>query len=137
KTDPCCWQIDRLWKPGDSIQLAIGQKDLLVTPLQLTRFYAMIANGGKLVTPHVVAAIQDPGAGGGTLRYLTPPAPKQVFDDSAALAVVRDGLYQVTHAPDGTASAVFGNFPVSIAGKTGTAEKMVDLPNYRGLMSQS
>ena len=62
KTDPCCWQIDRLWKPGDSIQLAIGQKDLLVTPLQMTRFYAMIANGGYLVTPHVVSAVEEPGS---------------------------------------------------------------------------
>ena len=49
KTDPGNWQIDRVWKPGDSIQLAIGQKDLLVTPLQMARFYALIANGGKLV----------------------------------------------------------------------------------------
>ena len=54
-------EIDRLWKPGYSIQLAIGQKDMLVTPLQMTRFYAMIANGGYLVTPHVVAAIEEPG----------------------------------------------------------------------------
>ena len=42
---------DKAWNPGDSIQLAIGQKDVTVTPLQMARFYAMIANGGKLVTP--------------------------------------------------------------------------------------
>ena len=60
KTDPSGWQIDSLWKPGDSIQLAIGQKDLLVTPLQMARFYALIANGGKLVTPHVLMDVENP-----------------------------------------------------------------------------
>ena len=52
--------IDRFWKPGDSIHLAIGQGDLLVTPLQMTRFYALLANGGKLVTPHLLLDVQDP-----------------------------------------------------------------------------
>ena len=116
KTDPCCWQIDRLWKPGDSIQLAIGQKDLLVTPLQMVRFYSLIANGGKLVKPHVVQAVGKPGGG---MVPLNPPAPEPSNVDPAALAVVRDGLYRATHASYGTATAVFGNFPVHVAGKTG------------------
>ena len=60
-----------LWKPGDSIQLAIGQKDLLVTPLQMARFYALIANGGKLVTPHVVSASSSPAPKRRVPRYLT------------------------------------------------------------------
>ena len=51
---------DRAWNPGDSIQLAIGQKDVAVTPLQMARFYAMIANGGKLVTPYVVSGVERP-----------------------------------------------------------------------------
>ena len=54
-------EIDKLWKPGDSIQLAIGQKDLLVTPLQMARFYALLANGGKLVTPYLVSNVEQPG----------------------------------------------------------------------------
>ena len=74
KTDPGHWQIDRLWKPGDSIQLAIGQKDLLVTPLQMVRFYSLIANGGKLVTPHVLYAVDEPGSG----RALPQPARAEV-----------------------------------------------------------
>jgi penicillin-binding protein 2 len=53
-----------------------------------------------------------------------------VFQDSAALAVVRDGLYRATHASYGTATSVFGSFPISIAGKTGTAEKVVQPPGY-------
>ena len=52
---------DKAWNPGDSIQLAIGQKDMTVTPLQMARFYAMIANGGKLVTPYVVSVVEQPG----------------------------------------------------------------------------
>ena len=44
-------EIDRLWTSGDSVQLAIGQGDLLVTPIQMTRFYSLIANGGRLVEP--------------------------------------------------------------------------------------
>ncbi len=128
KSDPCCWQIDRLWKPGDSIQLAIGQKDLLVTPLQMVRFYSLIANGGKLVEPHLVQAVGKPGGGG-----MVPLNPRRREDskvDPNALAVVRDGLYRATHASYGTATAVFGNFPITVAGKTGTAEKVVQPPGY-------
>jgi penicillin-binding protein 2 len=127
KTDPGHWEVDRLWKPGDSIQLAIGQKDLLVTPLQMVRFYSLIANGGKLVTPHVLYAVDEPGNG---RVYLNPASPKPSNVDPAALAVVRDGLYRATHASYGTATAVFGNFPVTIAGKTGTAEKVVQPEGY-------
>ncbi len=133
ETDPCCWEVDRLWKPGDSIQLAIGQKDLLVTPLQLTRFYALVANGGKLVKPHVVAAIEEPSSLAEprrTLRYINPAPPESSGVDGVALAVVRDGLYRATHYEYGTATPVFGSFPVPVAGKTGTAEKVVQLPGY-------
>jgi penicillin-binding protein 2 len=136
KTDPDHWQEDRLWKPGDSIQLAIGQKDLLVTPLQMTRFYSMIAKG-YLVTPHVVADIETGDPSAPKVEQTIDSARKETKLDPAALAVVRDGLYQATHGANGTATSVFGNYPVPIAGKTGTAEKVVSLPDYKGLMDQS
>jgi penicillin-binding protein 2 len=129
KTDPRHWQIDRLWKSGDSIQLAIGQKDLLVTPMQMARFYALIANGGKLVTPHLLLDVEQPSSNGRRGRALpTPPspAPEQTNVDAQALNVVRQGLYEATHYTFGTSSAIFGSFPVSISGKTGTAEKTID-----------
>jgi penicillin-binding protein 2 len=132
KTDPKNWQIDRLWKPGDSIQLAIGQKDIAVTPLQLTRFYALLANGGKLVTPYVVQDVEAPTSGSKAtatvLQSFQPPAPQPVGLNPDYLQVVRDGLFQATHDPLGTSSSTFANFPVPIAGKTGTAEKVVTLP---------
>jgi penicillin-binding protein 2 len=127
KTDPGNWQIDSKWKPGDSIQLAIGQKDLLVTPLQMTRFYALLANNGKLVRPHVAELVEQ---GGGNphsapriIHRFTAPAPQPLGLDPYYLQAVQDGLYQATHASDGTAYGVFGGFPVPIAGKTGTAQK--------------
>jgi penicillin-binding protein 2 len=126
KTDPSNWQIDRLWKPGDSIQLAIGQKDLLVTPLQMARFYALIANGGKLVRPHLVDDVVEGGGGRSQPRVVkrfTAPAPQPVGLDPTYLAAVQDGLYQATHASYGTSASVFGSFPIQIAGKTGTAQK--------------
>jgi penicillin-binding protein 2 len=125
KTDPN-WRIDRYWKPGDSVQLAIGQKDLLVTPLQMARFYALLANGGKLVRPHLVEDAEEGGGGRSPARVVhrfTPPAPQPVGVDPSALAVVQDGLYQATHASYGTSYNVFSNFPIPIAGKTGTAQK--------------
>jgi penicillin-binding protein 2 len=134
-------EIDRIWKPGHSVQLAIGQGDLEVTPLQMARFYALVANGGKLVTPHVAAAVEQPGTEGSPTGPLTlrrfDPSERQLNLDPNALKVVRDGLYQATHDPNGTSSGIFGHFPVGIAGKTGTAEKMVDLGNFADLKDQS
>jgi penicillin-binding protein 2 len=133
KTDPEGWRIDRLWKPGDSIQLAIGQKDIAVTPLQMARFYALVANGGKLVTPHVVSHVEAAGgssAASAVVRSFQPPPPQETGVDPAAIKVIQDSLYEATHASYGTAAPVFGSFPIPVAGKTGTAEKVVQLPGY-------
>ena len=134
KTDPSNWRIDQSWKPGDSIQLAIGQKDLLVTPLQMARFYSLLANDGKLVRPYLV---QDAQEGGGNphspprvVKTFAPTAPQPVGLDPTYLAAVQDGLYQATHSGVGTSSMVFGNFPVPIAGKTGTAQKVPSSSQY-------
>jgi penicillin-binding protein 2 len=127
-------EIDRLWKPGDSVQLAIGQKDLQVTPLQMARFYALVANGGKLVTPHLVSSVEQPGQKGSptgplVLRNFSYPV-QELNVDSGALSVVRDGLWEATHSASGTSSGIFGHYPVGVAGKTGTAERDVDLGDF-------
>ena len=78
---------DKAWNPGDMIQMAIGQKDINVTPLQMARFYAALANGGKLVTPHLVQAAERPAAEGEpAVPVLTFPAapPKEIGVDPAA-----------------------------------------------------
>ncbi|MBA2643799.1 MAG: penicillin-binding protein 2 [Actinobacteria bacterium] len=124
---------DRAWNPGDSIQLAIGQKDLLVTPLQMAAFYGMLANGGSVVTPYLVSDVEQPGGKDSprvVLRRFAPPPPRSAGLDPGALNAVRDGLYLATHSASGTSSGVFGNYAVPISGKTGTAEKVVPLPGY-------
>jgi penicillin-binding protein 2 len=136
RTDPTNWRVDRIWKPGDSIQLAIGQGNLLVTPLQMARFYAAIANGGKLVSPHVLMDVENPN--GTPVPTTAAPSPRPVPGlDPAYLKVVQQGLLMGTHDSAGTSFGVFGDFPYQIAGKTGTAQKAVNLPGYTGYMDQS
>ncbi len=137
KTDPTNWRLDSLWKPGDSVQLAIGQKDLTVSPLQMARFYAMIANGGKLIRPHLLDQVEEPGTsrtGPLVLRRYSAPPPVDAHVDPSMLDAVQAGLYGATHGSTGTASAVFSTFPTVISGKTGTAQKFVQ---GLGLLDQS
>src|SRR5213076_592394 len=94
-------ELDRTWKPGYSIQLAIGQGDVAVTPLQMARFYALIANGGKLVTPHLAEDVEqatDDPRNPRVLRRLAAAPPRQIGLDPAAIDVVRKGLYLATHS---------------------------------------
>jgi penicillin-binding protein 2 len=124
-------EVDRTWKPGYSIQMAIGQGQMLVTPLQMTRLYAMIANGGNLVTPHIAEDVESTatsGEQGRTLRRFGAQPAEPTGVDPTALRVVQQGLEEATHASIGTGSGVFGSFPVDIAGKTGSAEKNVTVP---------
>lgn len=104
------------WYEGQTVNLSIGQGYLAVTPLQLAVAYSAIANGGTVVRPHVAKAILH-GESVRPLRF--PPARRVKLVDQWA---IRDGLYRAAHDPAGTSSAIFGNFPVPVAGKTGTAE---------------
>jgi penicillin-binding protein 2 len=130
------WVVDDIWKPGDSLNLSIGQGNLTVTPLQMARFYAAIANGGKLVTPHILQDVENPN--GTPVPTKAPAAPRPVKGlNPADLKVVQQGLFEGTHDPLGTSYGVFGNFPVPIAGKTGTAQKVVRIPGFHGERDQS
>ena len=113
-------EIDRLWKPSDSMYLAVGQGNLEATPLQLAVSYAAVANGGKMVTPHLGLKIVD--AAGQTVRSLEPPAPRKVDISQETLDAVRQGLFKAAHDPAGTSAPIFWNYKVDVSGKTGTAE---------------
>jgi penicillin-binding protein 2 len=112
---------DRPWSVGDNINLAIGQGDLQVTPLQLAVAYATVANGGYVVKPHLGRRIED--ADGRVLQELETPARKKLPIDPAYRQAIMDGLTGAANAPGGTSTPVFAGFRIPVAGKTGTAEK--------------
>jgi penicillin-binding protein 2 len=102
------------WTEGQTINLAIGQGALQVSPLQLAVAYSAIANGGTVVRPHVASAVVR-GAVTKALKF--PPVRKLKLTDVDA---IREGLYMAAHV--GTSAAIFSTYPVPVAGKTGTAE---------------
>ncbi|HUK78799.1 MAG TPA: penicillin-binding transpeptidase domain-containing protein, partial [Thermoleophilia bacterium] len=120
KTDPKGWRIDSIWKPGDSINLAIGQGNLEATPMQAAVAYAAIANGGYEVTPHLGARILD--THGALVRRVPYAKPRRLGISSETLSVIQNALHEGASTPNGTSYAVFGHYPVQVAGKTGTAQ---------------
>ena len=93
------------WTPVDTITSAIGQGALQVTPIQMARLYAAVANGGWLVTPHLVER---------------PTKRTWIGLKPATLQVLRDGLRQVVTI--GTAKLLNDPNLPPVAGKTGTGE---------------
>jgi penicillin-binding protein 2 len=116
-----CGGIERPWSAGDNVNLAVGQGDLQTTPLQLATAYSTIANGGRVVRPHLGLAVED-GAGRLVQEIRTPPR-RRVRFSAADRAAIMDGLHAAATQSGGTSADVFKNFPYPIYGKTGTAER--------------
>jgi penicillin-binding protein 2 len=113
---------ERPWSAGDNIQLATGQGDLQTNPLQMAIAYAAVANGGTIVTPHVGKELED--AAGRVLKEFSPPPQRHIHIDPGYRDAILEGLHEAAQSPGGTSYGVFGGFPVDVAGKTGTAERL-------------
>lgn len=117
------WKRDNLgdaWRPGDSVNLAIGQGYLLVTPLQVADMLAAVGNGGTRLRPLFVHHVAAPG---GEAEDMAQPQVLGTLPVSAAnLAAIQDALHGVTSEKGGTAQFRFVGLSVPVAGKTGTAE---------------
>jgi penicillin-binding protein 2 len=105
-------------RAGDAINFAIGQGDVLMTPLQMTSVYAAIANGGTLFKPEVARAIVN--SAGIVLRDIKPTKRGFLPASTSTLDFLHKALRQV--ALTGTAAGVFGNYPIEVSGKTGTGQ---------------
>jgi len=115
------------WAPGDAVNLAIGQGELQVTPLQIAALLAAVGNGGTLYQPQVVQMIAaDPNNPDWTFE---PVALAQLPVGAHNLAVIQESLHGVTSASYGTAYQAFQGLEVPVAGKTGTAESGQLLPH--------
>jgi penicillin-binding protein 2 len=117
-------QTDRPWSLGDNVNLAIGQGDLQADPLQMAVAYATVANGGKVVTPHLGLRIED--AAGRAIQELKTPPQRRVSIKPQFRQAILDGLNAAAEQPGGTSYPVFGedhSFPIKVAGKTGTAQR--------------
>jgi len=105
------------WKRGQLANLAIGQGDLLVTPMQMAVLAALIGSGGRRVTPHLALSTETVDGG---WRHIIPDSTVLPID-SRWIALIKAGMADAVNTPAGTAQAakVRG---VSVCGKTGSAQ---------------
>ena len=105
------------WYAGDNYNISIGQGDLLITPIWLNAYVGAIANGGKLMEPHILREVQD--ADGVTVDRSSSTVIGEIPFSSEELDIIRSGMRQAVLS--GTAS-MLKDLPVPVAAKTGTAQ---------------
>ncbi|MBI5031643.1 MAG: penicillin-binding protein 2 [Chloroflexi bacterium] len=108
------------WRPGDPINMVIGQGDMLTSLLQVVDMMAAVANGGTLYRPHIVARVSS--LADGTEKTFPVEVRGKLPVSAGTLASLKDALKKVTTDKDGTAYSPFKGSKVIVAGKTGTAE---------------
>lgn len=105
------------WYVADNYHMAIGQGDVLTTPLQVATWTATVANGGTLYKPQIVSRVTDDL--GNTLKEFAPEVIRKDFISSNNINIVRQGMRAVI--TQGTGRSL-SSLPYEVAGKTGTAQ---------------
>lgn len=105
------------WYAGDTLQAAIGQSDNLFTPLALANYAAAIANGGTVYRARILKGVESQD---GSVEYTKPEILNKVDISAKTLRAVHQGMVNVT--TEGTAAEIFKDFPLTVAGKTGSAQ---------------
>jgi penicillin-binding protein 2 len=112
------------WYPGETLNMAIGQGYVQVSPLQVARALSAIANGGTLPRPHLLRSVLSPE--GEVLEKVSHGPLEPIPLRPRSLEVLRDGMVAVVTRGTGRSAAVPG---LSIAGKTGSAENPLGEPH--------
>ncbi len=112
----------QVWFPGDTINVGIGQGQMLVTPLQLANAIATVAARGQRYKPRLVRAVRHVRTG--EVKEITPvPLPPVKVADEGEWDVAQGGMFDVVNAPHGTARYYLQPAPLyKMAGKSGTAQ---------------
>ena len=113
------------WTAGQTLSAVIGQGEHMYTPVQIANYIATLANGGTRYRPHLIKKTYNQETG--NYEYVEPEILDRIDISSDSLKAVLKGMNAVTR-PGGTAASLFRDFPVEIAGKTGTAQN----PGYDG-----
>ncbi|MDE3231092.1 MAG: hypothetical protein KGO05_14535, partial [Chloroflexota bacterium] len=108
------------WTPTDAANLGIGQGFFGATPAQVAQMTATIANNGVRMRPLLVTKVVN-AAGIATATFKPQKAGSAPLSE-ANLQIVQAAMLGPIYAPNGTATTLFVNYPVTVAGKTGTAE---------------
>lgn len=114
------------WRPGDTLQAAIGQSDNLFTPLQLANYLSTLINGGNRYKPHIVKTVRSP-IDGSVVFEKEPEVVETIPMQEENIDAVLNGMLGVTE--DGTASSHFRGYPIEVGGKTGSAQVAVGSDN--------
>jgi penicillin-binding protein 2 len=107
------------WVPGDTVNMAIGQGDLLVTPIQMSVLFGAVGNGGDVLRPHVLDQVMG-SKGKAPVLQSKAVVTHRIPVDASQLGIMQRALLGVTE--DGTAKGTFAGFGVEVGGKTGTAQ---------------
>ena len=119
---PTCGLSDlRPWSIGDNVNTAVGQGDVLASPLQMAVAYSALANGGRVVRPHIGLQVED--TLGKVLQRIEPRPARRIPISETTRSAILDGLKAAAGSPGGTSADVFAGFPRAVYGKTGTAER--------------
>lgn len=124
KVSTCGISDMRPWSTGDNVNLSIGQGDLLASPLQMATAYSAIANGGRVVRPHLGLEVDD--SEGRLIQEINPPASRRVKIPPAFRDAIMSGLHAAASQAGGTSADVFTGWPqnrLPVFGKTGTAQR--------------
>jgi penicillin-binding protein 2 len=111
---------NRPWNPGDATNLAIGQGDLLATPLQMANYTAAVANDGMVWKPRMVLELRT--REGVVTKKFDATRLGTANTTPTDLSLIRDGMRAVVTDPNGTVYFKFLGFQTAVAGKSGTAE---------------